>query len=187
MTLLRVLLVAACPRPVRRARAGRPVRGTCLGGFEDVRHAVEALALSGDPQAAPTIRALQAGKLFVGARQVALHQARRCDRRTRAPATPATPPGAAQAGARQQRRAPRRRRGAGRACTLFSHDPSARANAAEAVFQSRDPAALPALDARARQGTGRRRAPRAWSRRAPRSCSPRPARRRPTSSPRSPP
>jgi urea transport system permease protein len=113
------------------------------GGFDDIRKSIEALAVSGSPQAEPTIAALQAGALFVGPDKGLYVKGKDglIDTRTGKPAGDV-------AGLKPVRLNNAVRRAAEAAIgslTLFSADPATRTRAAEAVFKSRDPAALPAL------------------------------------------
>ena len=113
--------------------------------FDDIRRGVEALAVSGDPRAAPVLDALQSGRLLVqpgGALFIRTPDGAIEDAATGAPAPDA-------AGARPVRVNNAIRRSVDAAMgglRLFSPDTATRAAAAEAVFKSRDAAALPALD-----------------------------------------
>ncbi|MBN9510261.1 MAG: hypothetical protein J0I21_14250, partial [Alphaproteobacteria bacterium] len=104
---------------------------------------MEALALSGNAQAEPTIRALQDGKLFVAPDKSLWikHDGATVNARTGAAGEPPGPLKAVRLN-NAVRRAVDAAMGD---LTLRSHDPAARAKAAEAVFKSHDPAALPAL------------------------------------------
>ncbi|MBN8902274.1 MAG: urea ABC transporter permease subunit UrtB, partial [Rhodospirillales bacterium] len=113
-------------------------------GFDSVRRGVEQLATSGDPRAAVVIGALQAGQLYARAdRALFIKQpdGSFVDARSGAPAPDA-------AGLR-----PVRLNNAVRSAIdaalgslrLFAPDAATRLAAAEAVFKSHDPAALPAL------------------------------------------
>jgi urea transport system permease protein len=113
------------------------------GRFEDIRKAVEALAVSGNEQAEPTIAALQAGALFVAPDKGLYVKGKDglTDARTGKPTGDV-------AGLKPVRLNNAVRRAAEAAIgslTLFSADPATRTRAAEAVFKSRDPAALAAL------------------------------------------
>jgi len=114
------------------------------GGFEDIRHGIEALALSGDRQAGPTITALQAGTLFVTPdKALFIKQGETyVEARTGKPVAE-TPLGLKPV--RMNNAVRRAAEAAMGSLTLFSPDAAARAQAAEAVFHSRDPTALPAL------------------------------------------
>ncbi len=116
-------------------------------GFEEIRHGVEQLAISGNPRAAAIIEALQSGKLlvrtdhalFIRDADGALHVA-----------STGEPAGDVMASALKPVRLNNGVRRAIEAALgslgLFDADPSARAKAAEEVFKSRDPATLPALE-----------------------------------------
>ena len=113
--------------------------------FDDVRRGVEALAVSGDPVAAPVLGALQAGRLLSnsdGALFIHEPGGKVLDAFTGTPATTT-------ATLRPVRINNAVRRAADAAMgslRLFAPDPATRATAAAAVFKSRDAAALPALD-----------------------------------------
>ncbi len=111
--------------------------------FAEIERGVGALATSGDPRAGDVLAALQDGRLLVGAdRQLYI----RTDAGTVAAATgqPAEAPGARPVRVNNNvRRATDAALGSLR---LFSADPAQRADAAEAVYHSRDAGALPALD-----------------------------------------
>ncbi len=114
--------------------------------FDTVRHGVESLAYSGDPQALPVIAALHDGELYVRANRTLFikNGSGFLDA-----ATGATAPDVALSGLKKVRVNNRVREAindALGALRLFSPDPAARAAAAEAVFHSHDPRALPALD-----------------------------------------
>jgi len=69
MFLLRCLLVALAmllAPATTRAQLPDPFAGLTGSGFDDIRRGIEALAISGHPQAAATIAALQAGTLLAG-------------------------------------------------------------------------------------------------------------------------
>ncbi len=154
--LLVALLVTIAPiaafaqgagAPAATENAADPFAGLLTDKFDDTSHAIEALALSGNTQAEPTISALRDGTLFVGADQTTLliktdHgfvNARN---------------GEAVADVKEDDLAPVRVNNAVRRAvesamgtlTLFSSDSAKRAAAAEAVFRSHDPAGLPALN-----------------------------------------
>ena len=142
MFLLRCLLLVLALVPFAARADDDPFAGLA-GGFEDTKHAIEALALSGNKQAEPTISALQAGKLFVAPDKSLWIKtdAGTVDART-------GQPGEAPAGLKPVKKNNAVREAANSALgslTLFSADRATRATAAEAVFKSRDPAALPAL------------------------------------------
>jgi urea transport system permease protein len=114
--------------------------------FESIRGGVEVLALSGDPRAQIVITALQSGTLYMRADRALFiknEDGTFSDASTGAPAD-------VPAGALRQVRVNNAVRGAIDAALgalrLFSPNASDRMDAAEAVFRSRDPAALPALE-----------------------------------------
>jgi urea transport system permease protein len=111
---------------------------------DDIRRGVEALAVSGDPRAGPVLDALQAGRLLVqpgGALFIRETGGAIVSAETGDPAdAPDLRPVRVNNGVRRAVDA------AMGALRLFAHDSAVRAEAAEAVFKSRDAAALPALD-----------------------------------------
>ena len=127
------------------ARAEVPGLAQLSGGFDDVRRGIEALAASGSPRAAPVLDALQAGRLFTraGAGPVLKTvDGAVLDAETGEPVPDAT-------GLRPLRLNNAIRRtvdAAMGALRLFAADAGTRAEAAEAVFKSRDAGALPALN-----------------------------------------
>ena len=140
MRLILLFLFLALP-----ARAEIPGLAQLGGGFEDVRRGIESLATSGSPRAAPILDALQAGRLFArpgGTPVLKTGDGTNLDAETGTPVPDAT-------GLRLVRLNNTVRRAleaAQGALRLFAADAATRANAAEAVFKSRDAAALPALD-----------------------------------------
>jgi urea transport system permease protein len=146
MKFLRCLLVllavfAAAPAPAQ----DDPFAGLASENFDDVSAAIAALALSGNPQAGPTITALHNDALFAGPDGVLLIQTDDgyLDART----------GQKAADVNEDDLNPVRVNNAVRraidaalgSLNLFSASADARAKAAGEVFISRDPAALPAL------------------------------------------
>jgi urea transport system permease protein len=115
--------------------------------FDSVRRGVEMLALSGQPRAAAIITALQSGRLFMGADKALF--IKQDDGSLVDAATGAAAPDVMASGLRVVRMN-NAVRGAIDAALgslrLFSSDRTTRLAAAEAVFRSHDPAALPALD-----------------------------------------
>jgi urea transport system permease protein len=115
--------------------------------FADLEAGIEALAQSGDPQAAPTIEALGAGQLSYDPKTKTLFY--RKDGATieaAAGKAVASPPSGLKT-VRINNRVRRAIEAAQGALTLASPDPSKRLAAAEAVFKARDAAALPAVEA----------------------------------------
>ena len=115
-------------------------------GFNTVREGIEALATSGHPRAQAIVAALQAGKLFAGPGKVLFVKN---DDGTIAEATTGATADVP-ASALKPVRVNNAVRGAIDAALgvlrLFAPDPADRLAAAEAVFRSRDPVALPALE-----------------------------------------
>lgn len=152
--LLPVLLLAG-PAPAQPAGPLAPLAAT---SFDEVRRGVEALAASGEPRAAPVLDALQAGRLLVqpGGAQGGGLFVRAPDGSVSDALTGAPAPDVAASALRPVRVNNAVRRAVDAALgslRLFAPDASARAAAAEAVFKSRDAAALPALErALAREG-----------------------------------
>jgi len=153
MFLLRCLLFALAmllATATTRAQLPDPFAGLTGSGFDDIRRGIEALAISGHPQAAATIAALQAGTLLAGSNHsggvgtlVVKQGDTLIDARTGTRAE-----GVAVAALRPVRVNNAVRRAAEAAMgslTLFSPDPAERRRAAAAVFKSRDPASVPAL------------------------------------------
>jgi urea transport system permease protein len=122
--------------------------GLTSDSFDDVGHTIEAIALSGDPRAEKIIAALQNGNLFVGADQTSLliktDAGGYIDARTGKPVADVDEDSINPVRVNNEvRRAIDSAMGT---LTLFSSNPTLRAQAAEAVFKSHDPAGLPALD-----------------------------------------
>ena len=144
------LLVVMLMTPMGSARA-QPAEEAFAAlsstNFNIIRQGVEALVASGHPRAAPVIAALQAGRLFARADKALFIKA---DDGGFIDATTGTPaPDIAAAALKQVRlnNAVRSAIDAGLgALRLFAPDVATRLQAAEAVFRSRDPLALPALN-----------------------------------------
>jgi urea transport system permease protein len=143
MKLLRCLLLVLLLLPVAARAQDDPFAGLA-GGFDDIRKSIEALALSGDKQAAPVISALRDGALYVAPDKSLYIKQGDAVLNARTGETVASPPDQM-----KKVRLNNAVRGAIDAAmgslTLFSADPATRASGAEAVFKSHDPAALPAL------------------------------------------
>ena len=151
MKLLRHLLFLLALAPgLAMAQPADPFADLTGSGFDDIRRGIEALAVSGHPQAVATITALQASTLLaappldgkVGS-LVIKHGDTLIDARTGKPAD-----GVAAAALRPVRVNNAVRRAAEAAMgslTLFSVNDAERRKAAETVFKSRDPAGVPAL------------------------------------------
>ena len=117
------------------------------GSFDGTRRGVEQLALSGSPRAIPAISALQSGALYVRADHALFIKA--ADGTVVNAATGAPAPDVMASGLKQVRLNNNVRVAIDAALgslRLFAADPATRIDAADAVFHSRDPAALPALD-----------------------------------------
>ena len=145
--LLLVLILALTPLAAL-AQGDDPFAGLASDSFDDIGHAIEALALSGNKQAEPTILALQGGNLWLGQDQTTLlikqDTGGYVDARTGQPVADVNEDDLAPVRVNNAvRRAVSSAMGT---LTLFSPDAGARARAAEAVFKSHDPAGLPALD-----------------------------------------
>ena len=143
--LLLLISIALAPAAARAEGADEAFSEIGSGNFERIKTGVEALAVSGDPQAASVIGALQDGKLLVrGDHTLFIRSADESflDARTGEKAE-------VEAGALKPVRVNNAVRRAIEAALgglrLFAPDPGARAEAAEAVFKSHNPAALPAL------------------------------------------
>ena len=132
------LLLACSP-----ARAEADLSAFASSSFAEIERGVGALAASGDPRAGDILAALQAGKLVVGPeRQLYI-------RTEDGTVSAATGQAAEAPGARPVRVNNTVRQAVNAALgtvRLRSPDPAQRAAAAEAVFHSRDTAAVPALD-----------------------------------------
>jgi len=143
-----VLLVLALllGNPALAQPSPQPALLTPLGSqsFDEIRRGVEALAVSGDPRAAPVLDALQAGRLLVQPGGTLF---------IREPGGALVSAGTGAPAEASDARPVRVNNGVRRAVDaamgalrLFAPEPAVRADAAEAVFKSRDAAALPALD-----------------------------------------
>ena len=138
MTALGVMLLVCSA-----ARAQADLTPFASSSFADIERGVAGLATSGDPRAGDILAALQAGKLLLGADRQ-LYIATETGAVSAATGQPAEAPGARPVRVNNNvRRATDAALGSVR---LFSANPGQRAAAAEAVFHSRDEAAVPALD-----------------------------------------
>jgi urea transport system permease protein len=133
------------PGPGRAETADEALAAIASTNFESIRQGVETLSVSGDPRAQVVISALQDGKLFTRpdkALFIKNDDGSFVDAATGAASD-------VPAGALKQVRVNNAVRGAIDAALgalrLFSPDALTRLQAAEAVFLSRDPAAMPAL------------------------------------------
>src|SRR5262249_13811896 len=122
--------------------------GFTADSFSDTDTAISAVARSGNPRAAQVIAALQDGRLFFDPDAKKVYVKETDDRIVDA-ATGQTVVGGAPANAQPVRLNNRLRRAveaALGALSLFAEDPGKRFEAAQAVFKSREAAALPALE-----------------------------------------
>jgi urea transport system permease protein len=145
LLLIALLLLAPARSEAQPADAASAALAST--NFDSVRRGVEALAVSGEPRAAAIIAALQAGRLYMRSDKGLFirHQ----DGSFADAATGAAAPDVMASGLRPVR-VNNAVRGAIDAALgslrLFSPDAAVRLAAAEAVFKSHDPAALPALE-----------------------------------------
>ena len=134
------------PGAGRAQSADEALAALASTSFNTVREGVEALALSGHPRAQAIVAALQNGKLLARADKALFIKNDDGTFAEAATGAPADVPAAALKPVRVNNAV----RGAIEAALgvlrLFAPDPTARLQAAEAVFRSRDPAALPALE-----------------------------------------
>jgi urea transport system permease protein len=143
MKLLRCLLLLLVLAPAAARAEDDPFAGFA-GGFDDIRKAIETLALSGDKQAEPVISALQAGQLYVAPDKSLWIKKDDAAFNARTGEKVATPPDELKK-IRVNNAVRSAIESAMGSLTLFSADAGTRQKAAEAVFTARDPAALPAL------------------------------------------
>ncbi|HEY8579542.1 MAG TPA: urea ABC transporter permease subunit UrtB, partial [Beijerinckiaceae bacterium] len=135
------------PAPAH-ADIARPLERLTLDQFSETATAIDELAASGDPQAQPVLEALGSARLFVDAagKRILYRDAAGALRDARDGASVAPAPGQLDVV-----RVNNRLRGAIQnalgALTLMAPDPARRRAAAEAVFKSRDAAALAPLEA----------------------------------------
>jgi urea transport system permease protein len=134
--------IAAWAQPAEEALAALG-----SGNYDQIHHGVEQLAFSGDPRALAIISALQNGSLYVRADHVLFIKQ---DNGSFVDAAAGKPAPDVMASGVKQVRMNNSVRGTVDAALgslrLFASDPAMRLQAAEAVFHSHDPAALPALD-----------------------------------------
>jgi len=146
---LGVLVAAGAGAGARAESFDDALAGFAADSYSDTEKAIEAIAASGNPRAAIVIGALQDGRLFFnpGARKVFV--------KTESGTFLDAATGQAVAGenasdlklVRINNRLRRAIEAALGSLTLLAPDPAKRFEAAQAVFRSRDAAALPALDA----------------------------------------
>ncbi|MGE0753256.1 MAG: urea ABC transporter permease subunit UrtB [Variibacter sp.] len=141
----------------RAQNLDKALAGFTTDNFSDSAAAVSAVAASGSPLALPIVQALQDGRLLFSAAEKKIY-IRGSDGALLDAATGQPPASAAPADFSPVRLNNRLRRSVEAALgslTLLAADPGKRLEAAQAVFKSRDIAALPALDtALARESDG---------------------------------
>jgi urea transport system permease protein len=148
--LARLLLIAAClssPSIVWAQDATEAFNALASMSFDSVRRGVEELSLSGNERAAAVIGALQAGKLYWRADHalfIKRDDGTFIDAVSGAPAPDVMASGLKPVRVNNAVRSAIE--GALGSLRLFSPDAAARLAAAEAVFSTHDPAAVPALD-----------------------------------------
>jgi urea transport system permease protein len=144
--LLIIGLLVLAPVSGRADDADDGFAALASGNFDTIREGVEKLAFSGHPQAQAVLSALQAGRLYVRADHALFVKT---DAGGFLHATTGKPVPDLMASGVKQVRMNNPVRGEVEAALgslrLLSADPAARLDAAEAVFHSHDPAALPAL------------------------------------------
>ncbi len=146
--LLLVILLALAPLSARADTAEEAFNNFASTNYDAIRQGVEQLAFSGHPQALAILSALQAGRLYVRSSDHALFIRAGAGGFLEA-TTGKSAPGVAAGGLKQVRmNNPVRAEveAALGSLRLQSPNPATRMVAAEAVFHSHDPAALPDLD-----------------------------------------
>ncbi len=144
--LLLFMAVLALAPALARAQVEDPMVLLGSGNFDSIRHGVELLAASENPRAATIIASLQSGTLYVRTDHALFIKT--ADGKVVDAATGAAAPGVMASGLKQVRLNNAVRSAIDAALgslRLFSPDADTRLRAAEAVFQSHDPAALPNL------------------------------------------
>jgi urea transport system permease protein len=145
--LMLLAMLALAPSAARAQTSDEALAALASPSFDTIRRGIEQLTLSGDPRSLPIIVALQAGRLFARADHVLFIKQ---DDGTFVEAASGKPAPDVLASALKQVRMNNPVRGAVDAALgslrLFAADPATRLTAAEAVFHSHDPSALPALD-----------------------------------------
>lgn len=166
MVLARVLrgfaillaLAVSLAGPVRAQGEGGPISALATANFDELSRAIERLALSGHPQALAIVEALRDGRLMFRQEDRAVFW-RDAAGVMRDAATGELAAGVAAGGLRPLRLNNRVRRAieaAVGALSLSNAEPRVRLAAAERVFRSRDPEAIPALDAQLARETDAR-------------------------------
>jgi urea transport system permease protein len=143
-----MVLLAVAPMSARADTAAEALADLATSNYDAIRHGVELLAFSGHPKALAILSAMQAGRLYSRAPDHALFI--KTEAGAFLDATTAKPAPDVMASGLKQVRMNNPVRGALEAALgslkLQSPDAAARMAAAEAVFHSHDPAALPDLD-----------------------------------------
>jgi urea transport system permease protein len=144
-------IATAVPMAVAADEFGDRVQALAKGGFSDREAAIEALAATGDRRAAAILDALNRDRLYSrkGDGAVVIVETGGADLKLTDPITGAAAGSAPEAALDRIRVNNRLRRAIEAAMgslTLASPDRNVRRQAAEAVFKSRDPAAIPVLD-----------------------------------------
>ncbi len=151
--LLLIAVLALAPATGRAQSADDAFAALASPSFETIRQGVGMLALSGHPQAAAILSALQANRLFARTTDKALFI--KADDGSFVDAATGEPAADVMASGLKPVRVNNAVRGEVEAALgslrLFAPDAATRLDAAEAVFHSHDPAALPALDRALRQ------------------------------------
>ena len=146
--LLLIALLALAPESGRAQSADEAFAALASPSFETIRQGVGLLALSGHPQATAILSALQANRLFARTSDKALFI--KADDGSFIDATNGRPAADVMASGLKPVRVNNAVRGEVEAALgslrLFASDASVRLDAAEAVFHSHDPTALPALE-----------------------------------------
>jgi urea transport system permease protein len=145
--LLLFVALALAPAIGRAQSADEALTALASPGFDSIRRGVEALAVSGHPQAASILSALQTGRLYARADHALFIKS---DDGSFIDAITGKSAPDVMASSVKPVRINNSVRGAVEAglgsLRLFAPDPATRLEAAEAVFHSHEPAALPALD-----------------------------------------
>src|SRR5271165_7328859 len=145
--LLIIALLVLAPVAGRADDDGEGFAALPSGNFDTIRHGVELLAFSGHPQALAVLSALQAGRLYVRADHALFIKSDNggfLDATTGKPAPDVMTSGVKQV--RMNNPVRGEVEAALGSLQLLLGERDARLAAAEAVFHSHDPAALPALD-----------------------------------------
>ncbi|MFI4981261.1 MAG: urea ABC transporter permease subunit UrtB [Nevskiales bacterium] len=146
--LLLIALLALAPVASRADQADEAFGDLASTNYDTIRHGVELLAFSGHPQALAILSAMDAGKLYARTSDHALFIKTEAggflDAATGKPAPDIMSSGLKQV--RMNNPVRGELEAALGSLRLLAPDPASRMTAAEEVFHSHDPAALPALD-----------------------------------------